>query len=545
MFSRFFLLLCAIAFSSQVYALNLTAKVDRTTISINESLRLVIAVDETANENIDLSQLNSQFEIINQQRSQRQQIVNGQISALTQWILILAPKETGDILIPSFRYKNVFSNPIEISVTQAQTQNDPSSSDVFLEITADKTSAYVQEQILLKTRLYYKISLSSYDAPELALKDTTIELVNEVSYKTTLNNERYQVLELIHALSPQTSGELTIPKLRWRLEKPSRGFFDRSGNPFLFVQSNDLTLSIKPIPAASTAKDWLPSTAVTLTPKWEQSPQTAKVGEPLNLSLTLTANGLSASQLPEINLPTVDKLQIFKERSTTDDIKSGRGIIGSRKSEFTIIPKENGEINLPEIRLKWWNVNTNKEEQVTLQTQTLTVAISNLAQDKLPEVPNLNKPIANENSAPVHSSFWRAIAFILIPLLLGLLYFLYQLNKRNNIQLVAHQFPEKASLHNIEIAIQRCIDETNLEQLPLLLIQWARNFFDDASIKTTTQLGEKIPELNGELKALNNALYGNNKKSDWQASTILSTLTMTRKNKTRKSEQERLKPLYR
>ena len=543
MFKRLFIIAITILLSSPAFAVNLTAQVDRKEITANETLRLIVAVDETSNQNIDFSQLEIQFDIINQQRSQRQQIINGQASALTQWILILAPKESGDLLIPSFRYQQVFSNPIQITVADSSVQNTTNNSEVILEVTADKTQAYVQEQILLKTRLYYSIALSNYDAPEFTLKDTTISLVSETSYKTTLNNERYQVLELIHALHPQTSGELVIPQVRWRLEKPSRGFFDQSGNPYLFVQSQPLTLNIKPIPATSTAQHWLPSTAVTITPKLQQSVREASVGEPINYSLTISANGLSASQLPEINLPAPDNIQIFKERSSPNDIESGTGIIGSRTSEFTLIPKESGEIELPAITLKWWNVDLNQEQQVTLNKQTLFVGESNLQKDSLPTI-TLNDELAQtDEQATVHSSFWQAIVWLVALVFACGAFLIYQIlkgsNKTNTNSLGS------ISMRKIESGIEESIKKGELEKVRSLLILWGQRHFNDKQINTTVQLGNKIPSIAEELKALDTSIYGGQNNTPWQGQQIVSLIKSKNKKTKNDAKQELLRPLYR
>lgn len=548
---RFFYCFLLIAIlPSLAQAANLVAQVDRETLSLNESFRLVLAVDETASENIDFSQLTSQFDIVNQQRSQRRQIINGQVRSLTQWILILAPKEEGVLLIPSFRYKDVFSNPIEITVETAKTSDDSQSSAVFLEITADKESAYVQEQILLKTRLYYNISLSSYEAPELKLKDATVEKVNEVTYKTTVNNERYQVLEQIHALYPQASGEIQIPALRWRLEKPSRGFFDRSGNPYLFVQSNTLNLNIKAIPTQNTASTWLPTTALTLTPKWQTPPLQARVGEPLSLSLTLAANGLSAAQLPEISLPSMDGLQVFADSPTTDDIKSGSGIIGSRNSQFAIIPQNTGTLLLPAITLKWWNVRTDAEEIITLPEQQITVSASALKQETLPTIPSINAPVDNLTSAnKAHTSFWQAIVFLLLLIGGSLYYWFYYRQARwvgtstpNNSN-DKSQITIQRSENNTLKQLKHCIEHQQFALLPQLVIQWGQLFLDDKSIKTTWQLLEKLPELKDDLAQLDSYLYQPSTQSQWEPKRLLETI-MAIKKKPVKNTKTALKPLY-
>jgi len=542
-FKRSVLIAITILFSSHALAINLTAQVDRNKLSSNETLRLIIAVDETTNNNIDFTQLEIQFDIINQQRSQRQQIINGKVSSLTQWILILAPKETGNLLIPSFRYKQVFSNPIQVVVNDSSAQDGTSNAEVILDITADKTSAYVQEQILLKTRLYYNIALSSYDAPEFALKDTTISLVSEATYKTTRNNERYQVLELIHALHPQSSGELIIPQVRWRLEKPSRGFFDRSGNPYLFVQSQPLSLDIKPIPAASTAQNWLPSTAVTITPKLQQTIKDASVGEPLNFSLTISANGLSASQLPEINLPSADNLQIFKERSSANDLKSGTGIIGARTSEFTIIPKESGELELPTMTLKWWNVVFNKEQQVTLNKQTLFVADSNLQQDSLPTIPLTDELAETNEESAVHSSFWQAIVWLGLLLIICGALLVYRMTSNRRAQ--TSPFGEPVSQRKIEAGIEESIEKGDLENVRALLILWGQNHFNDKTLLTSLQLANKIPSIQDDLTTLDSIIYGGQNNSPWRGEQVLSLIKSKEKKTKSEAKQELLRPLYR
>ena len=133
-------------FSANISALTLTAETDKTSMTKTEILNLIISADDNANDEIDFTQLSYQFEIISNQKSSRLTISNGRKIAKTFWVLILAPKETGTLTIPSFSYKNVFSSSITIDVTDSVgiVDNNTNSPDVFFELIADKKIAYVQ-----------------------------------------------------------------------------------------------------------------------------------------------------------------------------------------------------------------------------------------------------------------------------------------------------------------------------------------------------------------------------------------------------------------
>ena len=137
--------------------------------------------------------------------------------------------------------------------------------DVFLQTSVDSDSVYVQQQVLLTLRLYYRIGLSSYDADDLSLNNTTVAEVSENTFQTQVSGKTYNVFEKVYALHPQSSGELKIPRQSWRLEKSLRSFrLGRTGNPYIYIKSDPLNIKVNAIPERFTGIHWLPSTAVTI-----------------------------------------------------------------------------------------------------------------------------------------------------------------------------------------------------------------------------------------------------------------------------------------
>ncbi len=532
------------------HGLSLTSEVDRTTIASNESLRLVITADESASEVIDFSQLTHQFDIINQQQSTQTSILNGQVSSNTQWILILSPKETGQLIIPSFEYRRIYSPAITITVTetpQAQDKNN-SNPDVFFQIENDKESVYVQQQLLLTMRLYYKIALSGYDDEELKLDNTAIELVSEKNFKTKFRGKNYNVLEKVYALHPQSVGDLNIPAQSWRLEKSLRSFnFGRSGNPYLYVRSEPLTIQVKSIPETNTAKNWLPSEKISLEGRWKQSILRATVGEPLNYQLALSGNGLTAAQLPEITIPKTDDFTIYTDQSEANNTKDISGITGERTSNFAVIPRKAGTFTFPETMIKWWNIKTDKEENFILPEQTIIVANSiaakNEALPSLPSTPNITVSEADRSSTVL----WQIISTILLLAVIALSFLLYN-SKKGAILATTLKAHKSTPLRDNSVSsslqvIQNAVDHQDWGKLRHAIIQWGKISCRNSEINSLSEIANQLPELKLHLLQLDNKIYGQRIDETYDPSPLIQLIRAFR-FKEKLIKKNHLKDLY-
>lgn len=526
-------------------ALSISASVDRQTLAINETLRLTITIDETARQNIDFSQLEHQFDILNTQRNSQTSLNNGKLLSTTRWSLLLAPKEKGQLTIPSFEYKNHYSQAITLIVEEdsTSTQTNDADFEVLLEASVDKKVVYVQEQVILTLRLYYNTALSSYNTEDILLENTTIENTEDVSFQAQLKGKNYDVLEKNYILHPQASGELKIPAQKWRLDKPIRSFsFGSSSNPYLYTSSKPITINVKPISQNSTAKNWMPASNVTLSQQWQQSILTAKVGEPLNYQLTLTANGLTAAQLPDLKLPQIDNFTIYGDQSTTDTNKSSDGITGMRRNNFAIIPRKTGEFTFPEIKVKWWNTTSNKEAIITLPSQTIIVAQGQLNQEeKLPQhspASPINKAIESHSS----SLFWQVMT-LLLSITCGALFFLlyrsYKYQKNNvSIHEVSNK-PRRFSIKNL-----KKIAETNDHQaFRSTIILWAKEKLNDENLNSLSAIGRKFPELQTALEGLDKQLYGETNDNTYNPQILIEQLKSIDVNQYTQNHSA-LKPLY-
>lgn len=577
--------------AASAHSMTLTSQVDRTTISINDTLILTVTLDRQGANAIDLSELELQFDVLQRRRSSQTSFINGKIQSQTQWIVVLAPKETGQLLVPSLSSMGVFSDAIPITVldrnatgainpnastanqnqasnnikenTQGNTQSNTSNNDVFLEATIDKPSVYVQEQILLTLRFYYRIPLSAYTPEDLSIANSSIEALSEKNIKTQVNGVEYNVLEKIYAIHPQASGTLTIPAQAWRAEKArSRFAINRSGNPYVRASSQALSVEVKSIPAASTANHWLPASQLSLTQDWQQSRITAKVGEPLNYTLSLQAEGLQFSQLPTINIDSSDDFTVYNDKADTNNALSVSGITGTRNMQYAVIPKKAGAFTLPAITLKWWNTTSNKEETISLKPQQIIVANTELNQQQAIDFSNTGadqsvlgtETRTGTGTAKEQSTHWLwPTSTLLLALLSALFFVLWRLSARALTMQAANteikpqpidlSLGSKKALPAIYQQMETAITQEQWAVLLPLIYQWA-SITSQQTISNTTDVTNHFPDLTPLLDSLNKQLYSASSVVAWDAKTLIDLLKRQSVNRNKDYENKGLADLY-
>lgn len=228
--------------------IRLTATVDQNVLTLDEQLKLTLTIHGTQDTlppsfpSIDGFTL-----LFGPQISAQTRIINGDVSVNKGYTYVLQPTATGKFTIgaSSVEYKGKVysSHPIKVEVADAPRSSGSQSPDleklVFVELSTDKTEAYLYEQVVLSFKFYFQKGLPvadiDYAAP--AVKNFMEEkLGDQRQYEEIRDGIIYNVLELRMALFPMVSGELTISpaKLkcnlivqhrRERRDAPSDNFF--------------------------------------------------------------------------------------------------------------------------------------------------------------------------------------------------------------------------------------------------------------------------------------------------------------------------------
>ena len=118
-FNRIHWLLALLLFAAQAQAATFSASVDRKEVTEQDTFNLMLRYSEQVGfGSPDLTPLQNDFQILNQQRSNQFRSVNGKTESFTEWTLTLTAKRSGQLTIPPIRFDDQQSQPITISVRE-------------------------------------------------------------------------------------------------------------------------------------------------------------------------------------------------------------------------------------------------------------------------------------------------------------------------------------------------------------------------------------------------------------------------------------------
>jgi hypothetical protein len=568
--SPFAVLLAMLLWVSNACSTELSARVDRQVISENETLQLTLRVNEQVGySSPDFASLKQDFDILSQQRSSQFRNINGNTEAWTDWTLILAPKITGTLTIPTFKFQGAVSKPVRITVTQASATATSQLQDIFVEVETDKPSVFVQEQLLVTIKIYTGILLRDASMnQELSVENAVVQTVSETAYHKQLNGRAYRVMELVYAVYPQKSEPITIPSLSWDLVVATD---HGNGLRYRFqtgetrrLRSEAMTIPVRAKPAQYTGTQWLPASEVTLEQHWSSDPSRFVVGEPLTRTVTLRAQGLTSAQLPPLPDQSIDGIKVYSDQPQFDDTKDSKGIAGHRIESIAIMPTRAGKLTLPEMRISWWDTLAQQERVATLPPQVLTIAPAAAANASLPLAPSaplLTGTSADSELASNPAANWPWLISNGVFAGLALFFLLAWLRTRGQQQklLGKRQTQKQAITKELDgafHAIRRACSENDARTVRNALGEWGRLYWHlphTASLQNIIQRCDADP-LAKELAELDKILYGcqrslHDKNTDWNGNTLWRALVKFKRNDKKKLEQEQteksqLPPLY-
>ncbi len=120
--------------------------------------------------------------------------------------------------------------------------------DLYLELAVDRETVYVNEEIELFIRLFYTINgIRSPQFTELLLPNSVMQSIDAPNqYTQSIDGVTYGVYEKRYVLTPQNSGPLEIPDIRFRGEVTEGSSPTREISAFI----EGLTIDVREAPAA-------------------------------------------------------------------------------------------------------------------------------------------------------------------------------------------------------------------------------------------------------------------------------------------------------
>ena len=398
------------------------AWLDREQVAVGEAVTLNIETDQ-ASASPDLSPLMADFALEGQSNSRSVQWVNGKTQARTTYVVTMAPKREGSLVVPALQVGSERSQPVALRVSAApEPSTANANSNAYLETEVDDTSPYVQQSVGVTLRLLYSVPLASgqldLDTPEGASLQRVGEDVQSVR---EVDGKRYNVVERKFLLVPERSGALKIPAPRF-VGRGAGGWMD----DFLGGNSRELratgtpkSIEVRAQPA-NAPQPWLPLRDLRL--RYVAAPQSLRAGEAAELVVEAIAVGATQSQMPELSAPVLTGAQVFAEPPQYDETFVGGTPQVKLTRRFSIVPNAAGTLTVPGMKLAWWDVRAGEAKTAALQDLSLDVATGTgnfsapapMASRAVPSATTgngLDIPGGADRRIPVRVWVWLAVGF--------------------------------------------------------------------------------------------------------------------------------------
>jgi hypothetical protein len=358
----------------------------------------------------------------------------------------------------------------------------------------------------------------------------------ELTYVDQRNGRNYRVIERKFAIFPQKSGEVSIPVVvfRGRISQQSttgsqRDRFVTRGKQ-VRVESDRLVLKVQPQPAAFTGQRWLPSAELTLQETWSQDPPQFRVGEPVTRTLILQARGLDATQLPELSIPDITAASIYPDQPVSETRQDGSWLVGRVEQRLAIVPTQPGEITLPEIRLPWWDTESDRERIALIPARTITVSPGDTASDKDSALPPPDpqpapaaevQPIKPPAAAPMidNNGFWPWLSMGLAILWLLTLLGWQRERQRNQVRVDSSVSVSMTDGKAVRQVLRRACQRNDPQAAAQALLDWAETFRPQQPPTNLAELAALVSNDEAPLRALDRALYAPT-TGDWRGDSL-------------------------
>ena len=536
--------------STTAFALtNVTASVDSNPVMSNESIVLTVMADDSVDRDaLDTSPLLTNFIVARTEVSSQTSIVNLNMSKTTQWQIVLMPRSTGNLTIPSLTIDGHQSQPINIKVIEQGSTGSTQQQDIFISTELSSNDIYVQQLVTLTIKLHVGIQLQRGSLTEPTLEGAIIEQVGkDIENDGIVNGKRYRIIERTYAITPEQSGEFTLvtPMFSGDVMVQSQrrsGFLSFGETKPVNVLGEKLPLNVRPIPDSfpvNANNPWLPSELLTLHQEWQPEPTEFKVGEPITRTILLTAEGLGKAQLPNIVMDAPAGLKIYPDQVELHSSVPNKRLISQKRQNFALVASQAGDYVLPKITIAWWNTVTNKYQQAILPEQTITIKanpdapkslITNAAQPPLVQANDINTTQLTPISQPIiertNNLQWLFLALWLLTCIAWTLHVI--MLKRSNSAKSGTKAAKK--VNDYYLALMAACKQNNAEKALNLILPWLNNSSLQANNNEIATLSEAIQKMNNKaftqaIHDIQHYLYGKQTtKSTWNGEDLLKAI---------------------
>lgn len=283
---------------------------------------------------------------------------------------------------------------------------------LFLRASVNKTTAYEQEALVYTVKLYTTYAPIKFIGATAAPKFDGFVVEESNSTSTSLTYETYQGRQYATAviaryiIFPQMAGKLTVKGNTYTVSTDEQEYYQ---DPYfstmtvrrpiqLNVTPNDLTIDVKSLPLPKPADFSGGVGEFKITSSLPSS--SLKSNQAASIIYTVTGSGnLKYIHMPDLNNLYPKQIEIYSPTVDTQVRTGASNVTGSVKYDYSFMPLEPGNYDIPALTLCYFNPATGKYEKSVAQGYALSVAQgSGSAKSQTRSTRSLNRELMEPDS---------------------------------------------------------------------------------------------------------------------------------------------------
>jgi hypothetical protein len=356
-------------------AADLTATLDRDTVSVGESATLTLTLEGGSPKDTPVPPSIPHLRIGYGGQSSQYSWVNGQSSSTVTYTYSLAPTQPGDFSIPPFEVavgsETLRSPPLLLkAVRSAAAAPDTAGADqhlALLKLVVPRNQLYLGEVVPIELQLYVRDTVQNISqfqsSPFNAEGFTFGKTVQGQRRQVRIGNASFLLIPFTTTLTPVKTGPLTLNPVDCTmvLELPGSqrqrdpfdpfGLFNRNEARRITLSTEPETVQVLPLPEG--APDGFNGAVGNFSMAMSATPTNVAAGDPITVKIQIAGRGA----LEALTLPDQAAWQDFKfyppttRVETTDDL----GLQGVKNFELVVVPQSSEVNELPPISFSFFD----------------------------------------------------------------------------------------------------------------------------------------------------------------------------------------------
>jgi len=376
------------AFNAFAKEIEISAVVDKTSISVNESIDLTVTISGGKG-SVDVFCIQD-FTVISHGTSTRLQIINGQASKETSYNYTLTPKRDGDLIVPPLPVstdKGIFNTKvITIRVSQKPIEHRDGN-DVIVSSDVSEQNPYNGQQITYTFTLKNAVQIheAKFQKPEFS-GFSSKEIERKEPYRTVISGREYIVTQITYILVPLKTGKKIIEpaviecNIVRRIKRGRGSSFDSFFNDTFFnraqletkvFKTSPLTVNVKPLPKYSSDIKFS-GLVGNFKLKAELENNTLCVGDSTTLSVIIDGTGnIMDAQKPEMIIP--DRFKVYEDSPEKNVTADKTGFSGKKVFRLALVAIQQGTFTIEPVRLVYFDVDRGKYKTISSSPFSINV----------------------------------------------------------------------------------------------------------------------------------------------------------------------------